>query len=174
MVVMLSTMRLSSRMTRPALLLSLCALPLGGCSAGDDRSDSPTKREAPRADPKAGEPRAEARAIRAWSAALNRGDFARAASFFAENAVVEQEVELRLPNRAAAIAFNRSLPCRADVTDVERRDSTVVAAFRLRMGRAPGGGCDGGTARVRFRFSGGKFAEWRQLEEPAAPEGRIA
>ncbi|HEV2723601.1 MAG TPA: nuclear transport factor 2 family protein [Thermoleophilaceae bacterium] len=114
----------------------------------------------------------EARAIRRWSAALNRGHFERAASYFARGAVVEQQAEVRLPDRAAAIAFNRSLPCRADVTDVKRRGATVVAAFRLRSGRAGSGGCSG-AARVRFRFSGGKFAEWRQLAEPAA-DGEIA
>ncbi len=86
--------------------------------------------------------------------------------------MVEQQEEVRLPDRAAAIAFNRSLPCRADVTDVKRRGATVVAAFRLRTGRVPGGGCSG-AARVRFRFSGGKFTEWRQLAEPA-PGGEIA
>ena len=85
---------------------------------------------------------------------------------------MEQQEEVRLPNRAAAIAFNRSLPCRADVTDVKRRGATVVAAFRLRSGRVQSGGCSG-AARVRFRFSGGKFAEWRQLTEPTGG-GEIA
>ena len=75
---------------------------------------------------------------------------------------------MRLGDRDAAIAFNRSLPCKADVTDVEDEGDTVLAAFRLRDG--PGGPCDG-AARVRFRFRDGKFSEWRQLAEPAQPEG---
>ena len=157
---------------RPPLLLGLCAVSLSGCAlGGNEQSDEPggSGQGAPRAQ-KADEPPDEARSIRGWSAALNRGDFGRAASFFASNAVVEQQVELRLPDRAAAIAFNRSLPCRADVTDVEKTGSTVVAAFRLREGRSPGGGCSG-AARVRFRFKDGKFTEWRQLATPEAPGG---
>ena len=109
--------------------------------------------------------------IRAWSRALNDGDFDEAASFFAEGAVVEQLEEKLLVDRDAAVAFNRSLPCRADVTDVKDEGETLVAAFRLRDG--PGGPC-GGAARVRFRFKGGKFAEWRQLSAPPAPDGDIA
>jgi hypothetical protein len=155
------------------LVLGLCAIALGSCSVGGDEGPDAPASPAPPGATRANEPREEARSIRGWSAALNRGDFAGAASFFARNAVVEQQQAVRLPDRAAAIAFNRSLPCRADVTDVKRRGSGVVAAFRLRAGRSPGGGCSG-AARVRFRFKGGKFTEWRQLPEPDAPDGVIA
>ncbi len=147
-----------------ALLLALSA---GGCSleADEPRPGAPeTEAERPRARP-------EAAAIRAWITALNEGDFERAAAFFADDAVVEQGEERRLPDRDAAVAFNRSLPCKADLTDVKDEGETVLAAFRLRDG--PGGPCDG-SARVRFRFRDGKFAEWRQLPEPPAPKGDIA
>ena len=152
-------------------MLAVGGCALTGCSLGEgEDSDTPPARTG---SPQPDEPRAEARAIRGWSAALNRGDFGRAASFFARNAVVEQQGEVRLPDRAAAIAFNRSLPCKAEVTDVKRRGSTVGAAVRLRPGRSPGGGCSG-AARVRFRFRGDTFTEWRQLPEAAAPGGVIA
>ena len=159
-----------------ALVLALAlALVTGGCNLDAD-------------EPKPGEPQAEKResggdaepregrksqseAIRAWSRALNDGDFEQAASFFADGAVVEQLDEMRLNDMDAAVAFNRSLPCKADVTDVEDEGETLVAAFRLRDG--PGGPCMG-AARVRFRFEAGKFAEWRQLSAPAAPDGDIA
>jgi len=153
----------------------LLALALGGCSLGDgdDGSDRPGAGSGPRSEervqPRKGES-GEARAIRRWSAALNNGRFDRAASFFAENALVEQTEELRLRDRDAAVAFNRSLPCKADVTDVKDEGETVIAAFRLRDG--PGGPCDG-AARVRFRFREGKFSEWRQLTEPAQPPGPV-
>jgi len=153
----------------------LLALALGGCSLGDgdDGSDRPGAGSGPRSEervqPRKGES-GEARAIRRWSAALNNGRFDRAASFFAENALVEQTEELRLRDRDAAVAFNRSLPCKADVTDVKDEGETVIAAFRLRDG--PGGPCDG-AARVRFRFREGKFSEWRQLTEPAQPRGPV-
>jgi hypothetical protein len=95
-----------------------------------------------------------------------------AASFFAPGAIVEQQRELRLSDQKAAIAFNRSLPCRARVTDVEDDGATVLAAFNLRDG--PGGSCDGGRARVRFRFKAGKFTEWRQLPQSDGPHGQAA
>ncbi|MGI8749927.1 MAG: hypothetical protein ACR2J6_05150 [Thermoleophilaceae bacterium] len=80
---------------------------------------------------------------------------------------------MRLPDRRAAVAFNESLPCRAEVTDVKTEGETVVAAFRLRPGKGPKSSCDG-AARVGFRFSKGKFIEWRQLAEPdAAPDGSV-
>jgi len=150
------------------------ALSLAGCSLGDgDEPPLPGGGQGERdgAGPRAGEP-GEAEAIRAWSAALNEEDYEKAASYFAEGAVVEQAGEVRLRDRDAAVAFNRSLPCKADVTDVEDEGDTVLAAFRLRGG--PAGGCDGGTARVRFRFEDDKFSEWRQLTEPPPAEGDIA
>jgi hypothetical protein len=115
---------------------------------------------------------AQERAIRGWSAAVNRGDYGEAADFFARGAVVEQVREFRLRDRKAAEEFNRSLPCRADVTDVDRQGESVVAAFRLRPGGGPSQSC-GGDARVRFRFRGGRFSEWRQLAEPSEEEGNV-
>jgi hypothetical protein len=150
----------------------LAALVLGGCSFGGDEEE-PKRSRAPEPVPKAkpGEPK-EAKSIREWSAALNAGKYDEAAAYFAPNAVVEQTAEVRLRDRAAAIAFNKSLPCRADVTDVDDEGRTIIAAFRLRDG--PGGRCQGGRARVRFRFKDGKFSEWRQLTEPAPPPGSVA
>ena len=159
---------------RAAVIAAAAALILGGCSVGDgdDGADRPGG-EAPSADKRA-QPRkgesGEAAAIRAWSRALNDGDFDRAASYFAPNAIVEQTEEVRLADREAAVAFNRSLPCKADVTDVEDEGDTIVAAFRLRGGA--GGPCEG-SARVRFTFRNGKFSEWRQLAGPEQPEGPV-
>ena len=154
-----------------AVVLLVAMLALAGRALGDE--DPSTPAGGSQGDPEVSmdaEP-GEAEAIRAWSAALNDGDFDEAASFFAADAVVEQLDEIRLEDRDAAVEFNRSLPCKADVTDVEDEGETVLASFRLRDG--PGGPCEGG-ARVRFRFEGGKFAEWRQLPQPAAPDGDIA
>jgi len=159
---------------RAVVIAAAAALILGGCSVGDgeDGADRPGG-DAPsaekRAQPRKGES-GEAAAIRAWSGALNDGDFDRAASYFAPNAIVEQNQEIRLADREAAVAFNRSLPCKADVTDVEDEGDTVLVAFRLRGGA--GGPCEG-SARVRFAFRDGKFSEWRQLAGPAAPEGPV-
>jgi len=160
---------------RAAVLALVAALTLGGCAIGDgdDGSDRPGAGSSPSAEERSQPPpggSGEAAVIRAWSGALNDGDFDRAASYFAPNAVVEQAQEIRLADREAAVAFNRSLPCKADVTDVEDEGDTVVAAFRLRGGT--GGPCEG-SARVRFTFRDGKFSEWRQLAGPAQPEGPV-
>ena len=158
-------------------LLALSGCSLGGDDSSDRRASEPsataTGPEAAPARPKAGEP-PEAAQIRGWSRELNARHYQQAASFFARNAVVEQGQRIRLPDRSAAVAFNRSLPCRAEVTDVQRAGGgTFVAAFRLRPGSGARSSCDS-NARVRFRFSGGKFSEWRQLMETGAPAGQSA
>ena len=154
-----------------ALAVALSGCSLGGSGSGDEQSAAPTATatgpEAAPAKPRPGEP-PEAAQIRGWSRELNAGHFEQAASFFARNAVVEQVQKIRLRDRSAAVAFNKSLPCRADVTDVKSDGRTVVAAFRLRPGRGPKSACDS-AARVRFRFSRGKFTEWRQLMDSGAP-----
>lgn len=160
-----------------AALVAAAALAVGGCSLSDDDqpAGSPKPRagtDQPRAPSRAAEPD-EARTIRAWNAALNAGDFEKAASYFADGAIVEQVVEVRLRDRRDAIRFNRSLPCRSEVTDVDDEGRTTLVAFRLLPGR--GGGCrGGGAARVRFRVRDGKFEEWRQLDEQDGPPGQIA
>ncbi len=165
-----------------ATLLACAALVLGGCSlpGGDDPPPSPKREPTPGAaagpsgkPPPASREPAEGRTIRAWSAAVNAGDFFKAASFFARGAIVEQGLVIRLRDRRDAIQFNSSLPCKARVTDVDDEGRTVLAAFRLLPGHE--GGCrGGGTARVRFRFEHGKFKEWRQLDEGDRPPSQIA
>ncbi|MDQ3588141.1 MAG: nuclear transport factor 2 family protein [Actinomycetota bacterium] len=143
--------------------LALGVVLLAGCGGGDEP------------EPKLPGPQkgsAEERAIRGWSEALNRGDYDEAAGFFARGALVEQVRSLRLRDHEAAREFNRSLPCRAEVTDVKREGGTLVAAFKLRAGTGPPRSC-GGDARVRFRFRDGKFSEWRQLAEPSEEEGDV-
>lgn len=148
-------------MRRAALLALLALVALAGCGSEAQR------REAPRPKPAA----SDEQLIRGWSRALNAGDYRKAAAYFARGAVVEQVQEHRLPTRADAIIFNRGLPCRADVTDVEDEGRTSLASFSLRRG--PGGPCKG-SARVRFKIKRGKFTEWRQLPEAPAPPGDTA
>jgi hypothetical protein len=106
--------------------------------------------------------------IRGWNSAVNDGDYGAAADRFAEGAVVEQGREVVLVNRAAAIAFNRSLPCRAEVTDIEDKGEFTLASFTLRTGRR--GGCtEGGEAQVRFVIRDGLIQEWRQVPDAPLP-----
>jgi len=166
-------------MRRTGLAL-LAALAVAGCGGSGDHKSSasattPTttkERTAPREAPASpGKAPSDAAAIRDWIRSLNAGEYDRAASYFARNAIVEQVREMRLPNHQAAVNFLRGLPCRADVTTIKDEGATSLASFKLRRG--PGGPCKGG-ARVRFRIKHGKFTEWRQLLEPAAPPGTSA
>jgi hypothetical protein len=163
--------------SRVLALLAVLAIALSGCSlggGGDDKDSQAKKPTATATGPEAppgrrlhGEP-PEAAAIRGWSRQLNEGHFEQAASFFARNAIVQQGDVIRLRDRKAAVAFNESLPCHADVTDVQREGHSIVAAFQLRPGKGPRTSCDS-SARVRFRFAHGKFTEWRQLMDPGTP-----
>jgi hypothetical protein len=169
-------------MRRAALACALLlALGAGGCSLGGDGekgASSEAKRgaatatgpEMPPGRIKPGEP-PEAAAIRGWSDAVNARRFDRAASFFARDAIVDQGRAIRLPDRSAAAAFSKSLPCKSTVTDVKDEGRTIIAAFELRPGTGPKRACDS-SARVRFRFSGNKFTEWRQLVEPETAPGQ--
>ncbi|HEU0024308.1 MAG TPA: hypothetical protein VFQ12_06745 [Thermoleophilaceae bacterium] len=145
-------------------LALLAAIGVAGCGASDS-PDEPGP--APRMS-------ANERLVRDWSEALSRDDFEQAAGFFARGALIEQSRTFRLPDRRAALAFNRSLPCRGRVIRVEDRGDSAVASFTLspRPG-VPAAACND-VVRVRFRSRGGRFVEWRQLPPPAAPGGQRA
>jgi hypothetical protein len=146
---------------RPAAVLLAAIVLTGGCSGDDDdpeRLPPPQQRGAAY----------EERVIRGWLLALERDDFDGAAYYFARGALIDQGDPYRLKSRSAARTFNASLPCRADLADVEDEPGPrALASFALRRG--PGGPCSG-IVKVRFTISAGKFTEWRQLpEEPEAP-----
>jgi hypothetical protein len=145
---------------RVVAVAALATVALAGC-AGDD--DGPGPAPAPSGG-------SEAATIKAWSRDVSAGRYAKAARYFARDAVVIQGAPIRLPDRRAAEAFNRSLPCRSTVTDVRRSGKTFVAAFQLRRGTGRASQCDQ-PVRVRFTFKGGKFAIFRQLPDQPAPSG---
>jgi len=152
-----------------AVALSLAAV--GGCGSQEEPRLGEGGDVAPA--PPVADQSADERVIREWNTAVNLGEYEQAADLFERGAVVEQLEEIELTTRADAIAFNRSLPCRSDVTDVKEESSSTLAAFSLREGRT--GGCEeGGSARVRFVIRDGLIREWRQLSSPAAPPGETA
>ena len=127
---------------RPApWAVGLAVLALGACGGGGgeqpqkgqgaETSAAPRRTPQITVRPKAGEPQ-EAGSIRSWSAAVNRGTYRVAAAFFAPDAIIEQGRVFRLPGRSAAIAFNKGLPCRADVR--ARRTGRTCAAKSGRSG----------------------------------------
>ena len=164
----------------PLVAASIALLVVAGCGGDDDDNGAQRQQRTPeeQAEGRGAEgsieaTNAEERVIRNWIVALNEEKFDLAARYFANGAVVEQVDEMTLRGRADAVRFNRSLPCRAEVTDFDREGSATLAAFRLKQGR--GGGCShGGRARVRFVIRGGLIEEWRQLPERAPEPGDSA
>ena len=133
---------------------------LAGCNSS--RSDDPVQKPDPLHT-------YNGRVIRGWLLSLERQDYTQAAYYFAPNALIDQGHPYRLRTRSEALAFNASLPCRADLVQLKGGGHAhhVLATFRLRKG--PGGPCSG-LVRVRYTIQKGKFTEWRQLEEPEGEE----
>jgi hypothetical protein len=102
----------------------------------------------------------DGRVIRGWLLSLERMDYEQAAYYFAPNAIIDQGHPYRLRTNDDAVAFNSSLPCRADLIDLKGSGAHVLATFRIRAG--PGGPCSG-LVKVRYTIRKGKFTEWRQL-----------
>ena len=102
--------------------------------------------------------------VRAWSAALNAGDDAKAASFFAPNAkVIQGSLVAILRTRRSAVVFNASLPCSGRIVATTVRNHLVTASFVL--GQRPGHRCDGPgqKAVAALRIVNGKIVLWHQL-----------
>jgi len=154
---------------RVAPILIAAALAATGCGdRGAAEPPAPTGADPARVG--AGVDNAERDVVLDWIAAINDADYERAAGLFAPGAIVEQAVVIELRTREQAIAFNRSLPCRAELTDLEpvpKQPEAVLSAFRLsdgpdqRCGQGIGGG-----ARVLFVIEDGEILEWRQLPDP--------
>jgi hypothetical protein len=110
--------------------------------------------------------------VRGWTEALYKGQYERAAKYFARGAIVQQSQTVVLTTHIKALAFNLSLPCRAKVTAVEQEPhGALLASFKLFPG--PGGTCArGGIARVRFFIRRGKIEAWRQLPQAPTPPGQ--
>jgi hypothetical protein len=131
-------------------LLAATAL-AGGCGGSDAPAPHPSDRAV----------------IAAWLHALNAHDYRRAAGYFARGAIVDQGQPVSLPDRAAAIAFNRSLPCKGRLSSVKDEGRTSLGVFHLVKGSGgPRSNC-AGSATVRFTIEAGRFTHWRQL--PQAP-----
>ncbi len=144
-----------------SIALVLASLLAAGCDSDSEEAETQP----------ASTPSTEERIVRAWITALNEGDYDRAARYFAKGAIVDQGRPIKLPNAAAARFFNRSLPCRAELVDVDDEPGPrALASFTLSEG--PGGPCEG-RARVRVTVKDGLFTEWRQLPEGAEPSGPV-
>ena len=117
----------------------------------------------------------DVRVVRAWSAALNAGDDAKAAGYFALNArVIQGPLVAILRTRSSAVVFNASLPCSGKIVAVTVVQHLVTAAFVL--GQRPGHRCDGPgqKAFAAFRIRNGRIVLWHQLPTPPGAGGTTA
>ena len=151
-------------MRRTAALLALIAIAIGGC--GGSKDDNPHPAPKPSATPSG------QAVIHSWTEAMYRGQFDKAARYFAPDAIVQQVETIVLRTHEDAVAFGRSLPCRAKVTSIKPEPHGVLlASFELFPGI--GGTCpDGGSARVRFFIRKGLIESFRQLPDKPKPKGQ--
>jgi hypothetical protein len=145
-------------------MAGLALLLVAGCGGGSSHYASHTGPAQPAPRP------ADTKVIRGWNKAINSGHYAKAASYFAPNAVVTQDYVLQFPNHKIAVEWNSGLPCRADITFIKPEPTTTLVGFHLRQG--PHGACrGGGSAQVRFTIRNGLIRRWQQLlNPPGQPE----
>jgi hypothetical protein len=114
----------------------------------------------------------DADVIREWAEALTAGNVAKAASYFALPATVENGTPpVRITSRAQAREFNELLPCGARLIATGRHGAYIYATFRLtnRVGGDCGAGT-GGLAATAFLIRRGKIVEWRRLPNPGSEQ----
>ncbi len=144
-----------------AALAAIAVLASAGCGGGDTSSATTAS-----ADP------GDVAVIEGWADALASGDEEAAADYFAIPSVAENGPLLtKIESRDDAIAFNRSLPCGAEVVSARTTGSLTTATFRL--SDRPGGDCGagaGGTASTSFEIDDGKIVEWRRIDD-GPPQG---
>ena len=111
--------------------------------------------------------------MRAWAEAVRAGDYDTADDLFAVPATIANVgPKLRVRKRADIDAFNRSLPCGAEVTDTQVAGGGYLrVTFTLVPGR-DGTPCMG-DAQVSFRIVDGHITEWlREDGQPENPDAR--
>ncbi len=107
--------------------------------------------------------------IEGWTEALSEGDVAAASDYFAVPSVAQNgTAPLTLRTRDDITAFNRSLPCGAELVRARPAGRFIAATFRLT--ERPGGSCgpgSGNLARTAFVIENGKIVQWRRLPDPS-------
>jgi hypothetical protein len=181
---------------RAALLVFLCALVVTGCGGGRGGPTQPQGTGTgmaivtlPNTVPHDTAPppatASDEQVIRLWADTLRHGDVAGAAAMFGLPTITQIQPGLpflQLRTRAAARAFNASLPCGAVLLRTEREKGLTVGVFRL--SNRPGATCDGtgAIARTGFVIEKGRITHWIRLPnkpsddqtpqtpQPAAPD----
>lgn len=144
-------------------LLALAAALLVSCGGGDDPESTEEQPEG----------HESVAVIEGWIEALSDGDVAAAADYFAVPSVAQNgPTAITLRTRDDIAAFNRSLPCGAELVRARPAGRFIAATFRLTD--RPGGSCGSGAgelARTAFVIKGGKIVQWRRLADPRGGSG---
>jgi hypothetical protein len=168
---------------RRSWIAPLVAFGLAGCGSMSDSErfslttpgtdDVPVREVEGSAKPPPEKPtKGEVRVIRGWADALRAGRVNKAAEFFAIPArVLDGSNPLReLPNINAVRAFNRGLPCGAQLVEAQRGQGWfVVATFRLTERTGPGARpCSGAgnLAATAFLIEDKHIVQWLREPDP--------
>ncbi len=158
------------------ILIALIAT-IGFAGCGDDEGDATSSSAAATsssttADTDAADPE-DLAVIEDWSRTLSEGDVEGAASYFATPSTAENgPVRIEIETLEDAVAFNRTLPCGAEVISAQTVGEFTSATFRL--SERPGGGCGsgvGGTASTSFVIEGDEIVEWRRIGDSGPVSG---
>jgi SnoaL-like domain len=132
-------------MTRAQRLLIVLAIAAAGCGGSSRRTP--------------------AQVVRAWSAAVNRGDDEAAAALFGSTVVfVAGDSRFVLRTEAQALAFHRAIGWCGPIVRLVQAGDEIVAQFSLAS--RPSGHCErGGRERgsVAFRVRDGKIVRFDQI-----------
>ena len=169
-------------MIRVAILVLICAalvgaLVLAAVRSGDGGYDGDQtikgtvefEGEIPGgADPEAVE------VIDEWSATLREGDVEGAADYFKLPSIAQNGTPaVQLETREEVVAFNRALPCGAELTRAVTDGPYTVATFELTERPGPGpGDCGTGageTAKTAFLIEDGLIVRWLRAPVDTAP-----
>ena len=161
----------------PLVALAVGVAACGGDGPRTDLTTPGTDSRAPAPTPTAMVDPEAARVIRAWADTLRRGDVAGAARYFALPSLVSNGTQpIEVKTRAAAVMFNRTLPCGAKVIKLAPAEHEFVyVTFRLteRPGAGSCGAGTGETARTAMRVRDGRITDWLRVpdEEPDPGSG---
>jgi hypothetical protein len=112
----------------------------------------------------------EVRVIDEWSSALREGNVEGAAEYFQLPSIAQNGTPaVELTTRKDAIAFNRALPCGAELIEAVSDGAFTVATFELteRPGEGKCGTGVGETAKTAFLVDDGLIARWiRAADDP--------
>jgi len=150
------------------IAILLAAAALIGC--GSDEGDQTIAGEAEAEEIPGGADPEEARVISEWSTALREGDVQAAADYFKVPSSAQNGTPpLRLRTRKDVIAFNRALPCGAELIRAEDDGRFTLATFELTERPGPGacGPGTGSTAKTAFVIEDGLITDWiRAADDP--------